>query len=92
MITEADIFNALKKILHRAAPLKVVAPVFPETSLADDLDFDSLDTMEMLVDVNRYFSINVDFEKWIEQESEKAGRPFTVGSMCRFIMETMNRV
>ena len=89
MITEADIFNALKEILPRAAPLKVVAPVFPETSLAEDLDFDSLDTVEMLVAVNRYFSINVDFEKWIQQESEKAGRTFTVGSMCRFIMESM---
>ena len=89
-MTEADIFNALQKILHRAAPLKVVGPVFLESSLAEDLDFDSLDTVEMLVAVNRYFSINVDFEKWIEQESEKDGKTFTVGSMCRFIMETID--
>ena len=90
-MTEVEIFNALKNILPQVAPLKVVGPVFPHISLAKDLDFDSLDTVEMLVAINEYFSINVDFEEWILRESEREGKSYTVGSLCEVIMETMNK-
>jgi acyl carrier protein len=90
-MTQTEIFNVLKHILPQVAPLKVVGPVFTETSLAQDLDFDSLDTVEMLVAINDHFSINVDFETWIEQESQREDKSYTVGSLCHVIMETMNK-
>lgn len=82
--SEDQIFDVLKEILHRVAPLKVVGPISPETSLAEDLDFDSLDTVDMLVEINERFSIEIDFEKWISQESER-DRPYTLRSLCQFI-------
>jgi acyl carrier protein len=91
-MTQTEIFIALKHILPQVAPLKVVGPVFAETSLAQDLDFDSLDTVEMLVAINAHFSISVDFETWIEQESQREDKSYTVGSLCHVIMETMNGV
>ena len=88
--TESDVFDALKEILPRVAPLKVVGPVFPETSLAEDLDFDSLDTVDMLVEINERFSIEIDFEKWLLQESEREDKSYTVGSLCHVIMKSIN--
>lgn len=90
-MTEAEIFNALKNILPQVAPLKVVGPVFPHTSLAKDLDFDSLDIVEMLVAINGYFSINVNFEEWILKESQRDGKSYTVGSLCQCIAGSMNK-
>ncbi|MBE9571674.1 MAG: acyl carrier protein [Proteobacteria bacterium] len=89
--SEDEIFNALKDILPQVAPLKVNGPVYPATSLAEDLDFDSFDTVEMLVEINKRFSIEIDFEEWILQESERDGKSYTLESLCQCIMETMNK-
>ncbi|MBE9572073.1 MAG: hypothetical protein IMF11_15700 [Proteobacteria bacterium] len=88
--SEDQIFDALKEILPRVAPLKVVAPIFPESSLAEDLDFDSLDTVDMLLEINERFSIEIDFEKWISQESEREDKSYTVRSLCHVIMKSIN--
>jgi acyl carrier protein len=84
--TEAEIFDVLKEMLPRVAPLKVTGPVFMETSLAQDLDFDSLDTIEMLVSLNEEFSVTLDFETWLAEESEREDTPFSVRSLCRCIL------
>ena len=84
-----EVFRALVNILRQVAPLKVTGPIFPETSLAEDLNFDSLDTVDLLLHINEYFSINIDFEKWILQESQRDGKPYTVRSLCDFIIETI---
>jgi acyl carrier protein len=89
--TEADVFEVLKKLLPQVAPLKVTGPVFMETSLAQDLDFDSLDTIEMLICLNEKFSITLDFETWLTEESERADTPFTIRSLCHCIYNTLSR-
>ncbi len=86
-----EVFRSLVNILRQVAPLKVTGPIFPETSLAEDLDLDSLDTVELLLHINEYFSINIDFEKWILQESQRDGKSYTVRSLCDFIIETINQ-
>jgi acyl carrier protein len=87
--SEKEIFEALEVMLPRVAPLKVTGPVFPETSLAADLDFDSLDTVETILAVNERFSCSLDFEAWLNRESQRKDKPFTVGSLCRFIRKTL---
>jgi acyl carrier protein len=87
--SKADIFDVLREILPQVAPLKVTGPVFPGTSLAWDLDFDSLDTVEMILAVNERFSCSLDFETWLNRESQREDKPFTVESLCRFIMKTL---
>ena len=87
--SQTEIFNTLREILPKVAPLKVTGPVFPETSLALDLDFDSLDTMEMLIAVNAEFSVTLDFEAWLVEESRATGTPYTIASLCRCILKTL---
>ncbi|MGD8386085.1 MAG: phosphopantetheine-binding protein [Desulfobacteraceae bacterium] len=87
--TEEAILGALKEMLPRVAPLKVTEPLFPGTSLAADLDFDSLDTVEMILAVNERFSCSLDFETWLNRESQRKDKPFTMGSLCRFILKTL---
>ena len=89
-MTEA-VFQAVAKILFQVAPLKVTMPVFPETSLAEDLDFDSLDAIDMVAAVNEYFSIALDFEAWIDVESQLSSKAFTIGSLCRSIMSALGK-
>ena len=89
--TEQSVFQAVAKLLAQVAPLKVTGPVFPETSLAEDLDFDSLDAIDMVAAVNEYFSIALDFEAWITEESQLSGKAFTIGSLCRSIMSALGR-
>jgi acyl carrier protein len=87
--SEIGVFVVLKDILPLVAPLKVTASLFPETSLSKDLDFDSLDTIEMLIAVNKEFRISLDFETWLSQECQREDKPFTVKSLCQFIMKTL---
>jgi acyl carrier protein len=87
--SEAEIFAVLKDMLPRVAPLKVTRPVFPETSLAQDLDFDSLDTIEMLIAINKEFAVTLDFEAWLAEESEREGSAFTIRSLCRCILRAL---
>jgi acyl carrier protein len=87
--SDTGVFKAVKDILPQVAPLKVTAPVFPETSLSQDLDFDSLDTIEMLIAVNKEFRLSLDFETWLSQECQREDKPFTVKSLCQFIMKTL---
>jgi acyl carrier protein len=89
--SQAEIFNILKEVLPRVAPLKVTGPVFMETSLAQDLDFDSLDTIDMLVTLNEEFSVALDFEAWLAKESEREDTPFTIRSLCQCILETLQQ-
>ena len=87
--SQAEIFNILKKMLPRVAPLKVTGPVFMKTSLAQDLDFDSLDTIEMLISLNEEFSVTLDFETWLAEESEREDTPFTIRSLCQCIIRAL---
>ncbi len=87
--TEPEVFGALKEMLPLVAPLKVTGDVSRETSLSDDLAFDSLDIMEMLAAVNEHFCILLDFEYWIQKESQAQGKPFTVQSLSQFIFKTL---
>jgi acyl carrier protein len=87
--TQSEIFAVLKEIIPRAAPLKVTGPVFMETSLAQDLDFDSLDTIEMLTALNEAFTVTLDFEAWLAEESERKETPFTVRSLCQCILNAL---
>lgn len=89
--TESAVFQAVAKILHQVAPLKVTGPVFPETSLAEDLDFDSLDAVDMMIAVNEHFSIELDFEAWITGESLLSGKAFTLGSFCRSVKQALGK-
>lgn len=89
--TELSVLDAVAKLLIEVAPLKVTGPVFLETSLAEDLDFDSLDAIDMVAAVNEYFSIALDFEAWIDVESQRSGNAFTIGSLCRSIMSAIGR-
>ena len=87
--TRDAIFDGLKTILPKVAPLKAACPLYPETSLADDLDFDSLDIVEMLAEINDYFSVQMDFEKWLIQETETSGESFTLCSLFIFLWDTI---
>ncbi len=89
MWTEPEIFEVLKEMLPLVAPLKVTGDVLRETSLSEDLAFDSLDIMEMLATVNEHFSVLLDFEYWIQKESQAQGKPFTVQSLSQFIFKTL---
>lgn len=87
--TYEGVLGKLTVLLGQVAPLKVTGPVSADMSLAEDLDFDSLDVVDMLIAVNDYFSITIDFESWISEESSREARPFTIGSFCLFIMKTI---
>jgi acyl carrier protein len=87
--TQNEVFEVLKKMLPRVAPLKVTGPVFMETSLAQDLDFDSLDTIEMLISLNEKFAVTLDFEAWLAEESEREDTPFTIRSLCQCILKAL---
>ncbi len=87
--TQGEIIEVLIRLLPQVAPLKVTGPVFPETSLAQDLDFDSLDTIEMLIAVNEEFAVTLDFEAWLEAESRRKDTPFTIRSLSLCILETL---
>ena len=89
--TRDAIFDGLKSILPKVAPLKAAGPLYPETSLADDLDFDSLDIVEMLAEINDYFAVQLDFEKWLiqETETETDARAFTIRSLFNFLWDTI---
>ena len=87
--TRDAIFDGLKTILPQVAPLKAAGPLYPETSLADDLDFDSLDIVEMLAEINDYFSVQLDFEKWLIQESETDAKSFTIRSLFNCLWDTI---
>ncbi|MDZ7832041.1 MAG: phosphopantetheine-binding protein [Desulfobacterales bacterium] len=89
--TKPAVFQVLVQLLPRVAPLKVAGPVFPETSLSEDLEFDSLDAIDLLTAVNEAFSIVLDFEAWIDEESQLEEKPFTVDSLCRFIIQEMRK-
>jgi acyl carrier protein len=88
--SQSEVFEVLKKMLPRIAPLKVTGPVFMGTSLAQDLDFDSLDTIEMLVAINEEFSVTLDFEAWLAKESEREDTPFTIRSLCQCILDALD--
>lgn len=88
-LSASQVFEELEITLRRVAPLKVTGPVYPNSSLAEDLDFDSLDTVELLIAVNEQFKISLDFETWLTKESERTDTPFTVDSLCQFIVQTM---
>jgi acyl carrier protein len=88
--TYQSVFEDLVHMLTQMAPLKVTGPVAPETTLDEDLGFDSLDAVDLLIAVNDHFLISVDIEAWLEEESQKEDKPFTVGSLCRFIMKALH--
>jgi acyl carrier protein len=87
--SQEEIFHVLEEMLPQVAPLKVSGPVFLETSLARDLDFDSLDTVEMLISLNEAFGVTLDFETWLAEESERQDTPFTIRSLCRCILRAL---
>ena len=91
--TRDTIFDGLKTILPKIAPLKAAGPLYPETSLADDLDFDSLDIVEMLAEINDYFAVQLDFEKWLiqetETETETDAGAFTIRSLFNLLWDTI---
>jgi len=89
--TDAAVFDALRELLPRVAPLKVTGPVSPETSLALDLDFDSLDTIELLYAANDAFGVTLDFESWLAEESQRIDTAFTVLSLGRFILKALEQ-
>ena len=76
-------------MLPEAVPLKVNAHVPAETSMAEDLDFDSRDTVNLLNLVNARFNISLDFEPWLIEESQRDDTPHTVKSLCDFIAQTI---
>ena len=83
------ILESLSVLLAQVSPLKVTGPVSADMSLAEDLDFDSLDVMDMLIAVNDSFSISLDFESWISEETGSSNKSFTIGSFSRFILNTL---
>ena len=88
--TEQGVFEDVVNLLSQMAPLKVTGSVLPETTLDEDLGFDSLDAVDLLIAVNEHFLINVDIEAWLEEESQREDKSFTVGSLCRFIMKALH--
>jgi acyl carrier protein len=88
--TYESVFKDLVHMLTQMAPLKVTGPVSLETTLDEDLGFDSLDAVDLLIAVNEHFLITIDIEAWLEEESQREDKPFTVGSLCRFIMKALH--
>lgn len=84
-----SIFPLVARLLPEVAPLKVTMPVSLDTSLSRDLDFDSLDIVALLAGIDLHFSIEVDFEEWLFQESQREDSPHTVESLCELIMRSL---
>lgn len=92
LLTQPDIrsiFAVVERLLPEIAPLKVTTPICPETSLSQDLDFDSLDVVSLLAGINLHFSIEIDFEEWLFRESQRDDPRHTVESLCRLIIDSL---
>lgn len=71
----ADILDELRKVLHEVMGVK--HPIEPSTRILSDLELDSLQRIELVIEVENRFRI------WLEPEDEE--NLGTIGDLIRVI-------
>ena len=84
VLQEQEVFEKVKGVLSQVAPDKVKNGITLESSFAKDLCFESLEIINMMMQVeNTFFSDN---SKPIDES--KLVRPIeTVGDLCKFVVD-----
>lgn len=91
-MTQAEIFEELKHILKKTAPLKIIEEITPQSSLIDDFAFDSIDVMGMMLEIKEQFlkDKSIDVDGFLnEAYKNNDGKVFSVETICWLIQNSI---
>ncbi len=63
LITSDEIFEKLKKILYEEFSVSNSIDILPESSLFSDLEFDSLDLVDLISTIESEFGVEINFDE-----------------------------